>query len=280
MFMQVHRLRAVFGTAWRCCGRVLTSVLIVVGLIASLVVSDEIQGNTGPGRPEIVVISIHRVERTGSSAAGRDHEGGQQRKHPPVSPDGPDTQVVIVGFAEDEDKPVITVRRRRRRPGSGPCPGTGRHMAGSLPGACIQSGIPRHALATVRRASCHAISAVRVRGEAIRWPRRRARSWSFSQADACARSIAWVLVSSWPVCRAWRPRAIDVSPRSAITGFSHHSGRRTAWAQYPHSSAPAARRTSSSVISGSTAAGEQAQDGEAVPDQLGPRHPGQAALDK
>jgi hypothetical protein len=59
-----------------------------------------------------------------------------------------------------------------------------------LPGSAharIQSGAAR-ALATVRRASCHAISAVRPRGEAIRWPRRRARSWSFSQVGACARS--------------------------------------------------------------------------------------------
>ena len=51
---------------------------------------------------------------------------------------------------------------------------------------------------------------------------------------------------------AW---AIDVSPRSAITGLSHISGRRVAQAQYPHSSARAACRTSSSVMSGSTADG-------------------------
>ena len=65
----------------------------------------------------------------------------------------------------------------------------------------------------------------------------------------------FVFVSSWPVSKAWRPRAIDVSPKSAITGFSHHSGRRAAYAQYPHNSARAARRTSSSVITGSKAAG-------------------------
>ena len=76
-----------------------------------------------------------------------------------------------------------------------------------------------------------------------------------ARPGACACSIACVLVSSWPVARAWRPRAIDVSPRSAMTGFSHHSGRRAARAQYPHNSARAARRTSSPVTSGSTAAG-------------------------
>ncbi len=42
----------------------------------------------------------------------------------------------------------------------------------------------------------------RTRGEATRWPSHRARSWSFSQSGACARSIACVLVSSWPVRRA------------------------------------------------------------------------------
>ena len=68
-------------------------------------------------------------------------------------------------------------------------------------------------------------------GEAMCPPRRRARSWSFSQAGACACSIACVLVRSCPVSRAWRPRAIDVSPRSAITGLSHSRGRRAAHAQ-------------------------------------------------
>jgi hypothetical protein len=110
MFMQVQRLRAVLGTMWRCGGRVLTAVLIVAGLIASLAGVGGIQG-------------IHHVKRTDSSVTDRDREGGQQRKHPPVSPDEPDLRVVIVGFDEGEDKPVITVRWRRRRPGSGSCPG-------------------------------------------------------------------------------------------------------------------------------------------------------------
>lgn len=114
MFMQVQRLWAVFGKMWRCYGRVLTSVLIVAGLVASL---------AGFGG---AAISIHHVEGTDSSATGRDHGGGgQQRKEPPVAPDGPDTQVVIVSFDEGEDKPVIMVGRRRRRPGSGSCPGCG-----------------------------------------------------------------------------------------------------------------------------------------------------------
>jgi hypothetical protein len=107
MFMQVQRLRAVFGTMWRCCGRVLTSVLIVAGLVASL---------AGFGG---AAMSAHHVEGTRISATDRDHEGsGQRRKEPPVAPDGPDIQVVIVGLAEGEDEPVITVWRRRRRPGS------------------------------------------------------------------------------------------------------------------------------------------------------------------
>ena len=127
-------------------------------------------------------------------------------------------------------------------------------MGGSPPvQAMVQDVVPRGETNIDRGEPVHAL--VRARGEATRWPCRRARSWSFSQAGACACSIACVLVSSWPVCRAWRPRAIDVSPRSAITGFSHHSGRRAACAQDPHNSARAARRTSSSVISGSTAAG-------------------------
>lgn len=56
----------------------------------------------------------------------------------------------------------------------------------------------------VHRASRHVINAVRARGEATRWPCRRGWSWSFSQAGACTRSIACVLVSSWPVSRRGR----------------------------------------------------------------------------
>ena len=43
----------------------------------------------------------------------------------------------------------------------------------------VQDGALRHAPATVRRASRHAIRAVRARGEATHWPCRRARSLSF-----------------------------------------------------------------------------------------------------
>ena len=115
----------------------------------------------------------------------------------------------------------------------------------------------RPARATVRRASRHAIRAVLTRGDVMSSPRRLARNWSISQAGASACSTACVLLSSSPVASVWRPRAIEVSPRSAITGSSHSHGRRAAQVQYPASSARAVSRTSSSLIAGSTSRGER-----------------------
>ena len=49
-----------------------------------------------------------------------------------------------------------------------------------------------------------------------------------SQAGAFACSMARLLVSSSPVASVCRPRAIDVRPRSVMTGSSHTVGRRAA----------------------------------------------------
>jgi hypothetical protein len=108
---------------------------------------------------------------------------------------------------------------------------------------------------TVRRASRQAIQPVRTRGDTTCSSRLRARSCSISQRGASAASIACVLVKRSPLRIAWRPRAKDVRPRSAITGSTHISGRRVAHAQYPHNSAHAALRTFASVTVGSISCG-------------------------
>ena len=83
----------------------------------------------------------------------------------------------------------------------------------------------------VFRASRQAIQPMRALGELTGSPCRRARSWSMIHEGARASSMASLFVSSCPVRTAWRPRAMEVSPRSAITGSSHRYGRRAAHAQ-------------------------------------------------
>ena len=80
--------------------------------------------------------------------------------------------------------------------------------------------LPAHGLARalVRRVSHQAMRAVRSRGEVTSSPRRLARIWSSSQPGGSACSMARLLVSSSPVARVCRPRAIDVRPRSVMRG--------------------------------------------------------------